>query len=205
MFAIFSLRRPDILPVGNRLSFQSFDISLSFAASGDLGIQRGLVRWFLSLHSSSYLFCISPDKIDAGTRGEDQDEDDVLPSLNKGSTSKSTKSASGMDRGVSADISSVPPVGDASVDVPAMPEPFTPSINRTLKGPGLGSVKPPPLPEGLSAAALKARLEGKKRIKYVLPKRQTPAYSEFVSQRGVFDTTRDGRPHRELETLSECR
>ncbi|KAH9998439.1 DNA glycosylase [Russula compacta] len=44
MFAIFSLRRPDILPVG------------------DLGVQRGLLRWILSLYQTEYWITISPQK-----------------------------------------------------------------------------------------------------------------------------------------------
>ncbi|KAI0066099.1 DNA glycosylase [Artomyces pyxidatus] len=45
MFAIFSLRRPDILP------------------AGDLGVQRGVLRWFLSLHHPTYRVDISPQKL----------------------------------------------------------------------------------------------------------------------------------------------
>jgi hypothetical protein len=47
--------------------------------------------------------------------------------------------------------------------MPSFPDPFTPSIKRTLtKGWEGGSNVPPKLPEGLSVAILKSRLEGKK-------------------------------------------
>jgi DNA-3-methyladenine glycosylase II len=55
MFSIFSMRRPDILPVGmymvSRVWLSFLDVS-----KGDLGVQRGLLRWCLSLHSADHSF-----------------------------------------------------------------------------------------------------------------------------------------------------
>ncbi|KAI0269577.1 hypothetical protein BGY98DRAFT_1014088 [Russula aff. rugulosa BPL654] len=47
MFAIFSLRCPDILPVG------------------DLGVQRGLLRWVLSIHQPEYRIETNQVKLEA--------------------------------------------------------------------------------------------------------------------------------------------
>ncbi|KAI0277432.1 hypothetical protein BGY98DRAFT_1079430 [Russula aff. rugulosa BPL654] len=54
MFAIFSLRRPDILPVG------------------DLGVQRGLLRWELSLHQPEY-------RIEDSRKAKDKSESNLKP------------------------------------------------------------------------------------------------------------------------------
>ncbi|TFK89109.1 DNA glycosylase [Polyporus arcularius HHB13444] len=163
MFAMFSLRRPDILPVG------------------DLGVQRGLLRWFVALHAPAYPVSLRKDKL------TDQGADDSPVS----GTPKLLEEA----RATTPDASSVPPVpdtllpstpkkkgkGQASDGTAAaaetsmgLPEPFTPSINRTLNmlgKPGEGSgteVKVPPLPEGLTVAQMKTRLNGKNKIKGAL-------------------------------------
>jgi DNA-3-methyladenine glycosylase II len=47
----------------------------------------------------------------------------------------------------------------------SMPTPFTPSINKTLNSVKGSNV--PPLPDGLSVAILKSRLDPKKKVKYV--------------------------------------
>jgi DNA-3-methyladenine glycosylase II len=66
----------------------------------------------------------------------------------------------------SAGLSSPPATADDG-PVP-FPPVFTPSIKKTLKKPAVDPGSDPiPLPEGLSAAVLKSRLDGKKKIKYV--------------------------------------
>lgn len=177
MFAMFSLRRPDILPVGKspfRVTFSSFSPS-NFI--GDLGVQRGLVRWFLSLHSSSHSFSLSPEKVGGAspkkkkTAKKIQLDDDTLPVFGQTLTTQDPETTDpelATDT-LSLDVSSVPPgpisATPSSSELPSMPTLFTPSINRTLNMP---ESNPVALPEGLTVTVLKSRLDGKK-IKYVLP------------------------------------
>ncbi|TFK54336.1 DNA glycosylase [Heliocybe sulcata] len=178
MFAIFSLRRPDILPVG------------------DLGVQRGLARWFLSLHSPSHKIDIIPEKLPKGT-GDDAEAD------GRSGTLDPTKAPSGP----ADDASSLPPAPtlpqtpkkkgtrskkveheEEEDDLGPLPPPFTPSINRTLNAPVSEDVRQlEPLPEGLTVAILKSRLDGKKKIKGAL---LTPKEME--------DLTNSWRPYRSL-------
>ncbi|KDQ27608.1 hypothetical protein PLEOSDRAFT_158514 [Pleurotus ostreatus PC15] len=153
MFAIFSLRRPDILPVG------------------DLGVQRGVARWFLALHSPTYNISISPDKVTGGELkstpldkdDEDDDEEGTLPVFGTTSTTPVEPQ----------DVSSVPPGGVAATPMPdgskknvaAMPPPLTPATRKILTS---TSAPAAPLPGGLTASDLKSRLDGKKKIKGAL-------------------------------------
>lgn len=168
MFAIFSLRRPDILPVG-AYKFSKFDVKIN-GTTGDLGVQRGMVIWFISMHSPSHNYTISPEKVGGKATKEA-----------KGSSKKSTKKAvseeaegSSLQEGnaepgnlVSPDISSALPTSSAEQGIVTLPPPFTPSVKKTLyektADDGLNIA---PLPEDLSVSVLKSRLDGKK-IKYV--------------------------------------
>ncbi|KAF7361910.1 DNA-3-methyladenine glycosidase [Mycena venus] len=162
MFAIFSLRRPDILPVG------------------DLGVQRGVVRWFLSQHSPSHSFAaISPEKELIASPSKKKakkskaEDDDALPVF--GSSSAATEEAP----------STPPPAEDASAMVP-LPPTFTPSIKRTLAKAAQDDGVPS-LPEGLTVAELKSRLDGKKKIK-----------GAFLSPTHMEQLTASWRPYRSL-------
>ncbi|KIJ39939.1 hypothetical protein M422DRAFT_32539 [Sphaerobolus stellatus SS14] len=195
MFAIFSLRRPDILPVG------------------DLGVQRGILRWFLALHSPNDAITISPKKLpkNPGNVSDDEATDKANPSIvdtAAGPLPKETMESAG------AEASSLPPVpstpirlkhkGIASVpetpnaspakngldtgSLAVFPEPFTPSINKTLRGETSQSATPekPKLPEGLSVSVLKSRLTGKK-IK-----------GAFLTPKEMEELTAPWRPYRSL-------
>jgi len=122
MFAIFSLRRPDILPVG------------------DLGIQRGLVRWFLQLHSPSHTFALSPKKL-AGSASKNKPKtptaSDELPTVNDETGTSLT--------------------GAESTNL-VVPPTFTP-LDKQATSP---SIQPIPLPSGIDVPLLKSRLSGKK-------------------------------------------
>ena len=223
MFAIFSLRRPDIMPAGkNYYSYTTLRllIMLFLPFTGDLGVQRGVLRWFLSLHNPSFRIDISPEKLpkdpDADdkqakvkangsnakarllqepTQDDEGDEDeDVLPVLGRSTQGRGkgkgkTKSTPSLDESsllaipVPGHPSSTPLKGGtgsskaptivsdtpSALGLPSMPASFTPSINKALQGPqNSADSVPRPLPDGLTAAALKTRLEGKKKIKYVI-------------------------------------
>lgn len=139
MFSIFSLRRPDILPVG------------------DLGVQRGLLRFILSQHANPG----SPVKLTTKAAPED-----VASSKTDDEPMDATTST------VAAVGSMAPPpppktptkkrkgTDEEDADYP-IPPPFTPSINRVLTAP----VMPYPLPPGVTIANLRARLTGKNKIK----------------------------------------
>ncbi|KAJ8596603.1 DNA glycosylase [Rhizopogon salebrosus TDB-379] len=197
MFAIFSLRRANILPVG------------------DLGVQRGMLRWFLSRHSSKHPFILSPHKVggaepDTNTTerastsamgppptpapkittdsqlADAEIDNDVLPTC--GSSSQSQSQTPPQPGPV--DQSSVPPaplLGTPSVAslklIPALPEPFTPSIDKTLNTDPMNTE---PLPDALSVPILKARLEGKK-IK-----------GAFLTPKEMEDLTASWAPYRSL-------
>ncbi|TFY69808.1 hypothetical protein EVG20_g2993 [Dentipellis fragilis] len=198
MFALFSLRRPDIMPVG------------------DLGVQRGIQRWFLSLHHPTYRIEISPEKLPSDPEGKPEtsvkvgtskdagavdDDADALPVFGQ-----AKKKPSKSPRTPTPDASILPPVpsgelwradtavrdGDPSqsqsqvaatpsvIGLPSMPPAFTPSINQTLEGKTQDDdYVPLPLPEGLTVAALKSRLDGKKKIKGAL---LTPEEMESLTE-----------------------
>jgi len=180
MFAIFSLRRPDILPVG------------------DLGVQRGVVRWFLAQHSPSYSFTISPEKDKVASPSKkkakkSKAEDDALPVFGESSTAvDGDESKEEQDDvlpvfGAAAKEAprTPPPVKDTSAMVP-LPPTFTPSIKRTLAKAAQNDGVPP-LPEGLTVAELKSRLDGKKKVKGAF---LTPTHMEQL--------TAPWRPYRSL-------
>ncbi|KAL1682726.1 DNA glycosylase [Schizophyllum commune] len=176
MFAMFSLRRPNILPVG------------------DLGVQRRLARWVLALHSEKDPVAISPQKL------SDQDrEAQAQASAKSAKTAPSKRGAKTktQDRDAVPDVasmlnpqeSSVLPVEGGDPDgVPAnaeeedsdgpLPPPFTPSVNKVLAR-GAEDGPPPPLPAGLSVTELRTRLTGKKKIKGAL---LTPAEMEAMTE-----------------------
>jgi len=193
MFSMFSMRRPDVLPVG------------------DLGVQRGVVRWFLSWHdtrTSASPVKLRKDKEAAGLETNskqgtlidkliDVAADEGLPI---GQSSRATKNGLGRDEddnpfltigdgGVvgSAEVLAAVQRSEAaaaeiakeavggSTGMPSFPEPFTPSIKRTLYK---GSNAPPKLPEGLSVSILKSRLEGKKVKGAILTPNEMDALTE---------------------------
>ncbi|KAG6899315.1 hypothetical protein C0993_011285 [Termitomyces sp. T159_Od127] len=152
MFAIFSLRRPDILPVG------------------DLGVQRGLAVWFLSLHSPKHNWGWTPHSQKKSTaastkKDEEKPEDaDALPVIE----ANNSLSLDALDSAPTPDVSSVPPVADECTadDLPSLPLAFTPSIKNTLEKPGVDEDSTlSPLPEGITIELLKSRLSGKNKVK----------------------------------------
>ena len=112
-------------------------------------MQRGLLRWFLSLHSPNHSFGISPEKV-----GGSKEDNDELPS-------NAEKSSNDVE------LSSVPAGTNLETeDLSEFPPAFTPSIKKSLKKAAVDPGKTPtPLPPGLDIPGLKSRLDGKKKIK----------------------------------------
>ncbi|KIK67439.1 hypothetical protein GYMLUDRAFT_37561 [Collybiopsis luxurians FD-317 M1] len=165
MFSIFTLRRPNILPVG------------------DLGVQRGMLRWYLGLHSPTYSCSVSPDK--AGRDSKDENGSDAetgtLPILSDRPATPEKDSPT-----PPLDLSSIPPAppatpnkNEAGSNVATIPPPMTPSVAQTIiKVENSTGYVPLPLPEGLSASSLQSRLDGKKKIKGAI---LTPNEMEMLS------------------------
>lgn len=140
-----------------------------------------MLRWFFSLHSPVHNYSISPEKIGGQSAAKKPKakgkakaaappaDEDELPTFGQPSTSNPPA----VDADASPYVSSVPPITvlekeDGTDEIPTMPLPFTPSIKKTLNKPGVNpGFEPVPLPDGLSVAVLKTRLDGKKKIKCV--------------------------------------
>ncbi|KAF8844730.1 DNA glycosylase [Paxillus ammoniavirescens] len=231
MFALFTLRRPNVLPVG------------------DLGVQRGMLRWF-----GRTSFAIKPEKgegdedarkANGGTEGsdptgvpkakgnvpgpatpmgpplttptrtqavdvEDDTETGVADKANTLPTFAFDDAPEGethlMDSAVPGDVSSVPPSSllqtphpSAStitsttcelLPIPSLPQPFTPSINKVIEGGNgkNGNLTPrtKSLPEGLTQAMLKSRLDGKKvKSAFLAPQEMEALAQEWVPYRSL--------------------
>lgn len=135
------------------------------SSTGDLGVQRGLARWFLALHSPTDPFSLSPEKVsqlskkkkttetDARRINSDDSDDDEghLPVIGERSDyDKSGPSRFDKDQEVDALPNGFPPL-------------FTPSISKTLRKPAGEVIQP--LPNTLTLAELRSRISGKKKVK----------------------------------------
>jgi DNA-3-methyladenine glycosylase II len=164
MFAIFSLRRPNILPVG------------------DLGVQRGVLRWFISQHTNPQGEVRLNKEKQVETKEEKLEEESQLPPLDTVKEDsprgvlQTPKKREGVPqtpkkKGIGS-TSETPQKVEPNVvesreeggEPDRLPVPFTPSISRVLQ-PTPSEWKPPPLPSGLSVGVMKSRLGGKKKIK----------------------------------------
>jgi DNA-3-methyladenine glycosylase II len=150
MFAIFSLRRPNILPVG------------------DLGVQRGVLRWFISQHTNPQgeVKLNKEDQIE--TKEEKLEEESQLPPLDTDKVPQTPKKkGAGAPPETPRKVQLEPNVVDPGAEGGPgnrLPVPFTPSISRVLR-PTRSEWQPPALPSGLSVGVMKSRLDGKKKIK----------------------------------------
>ncbi|KAF6760342.1 DNA glycosylase [Ephemerocybe angulata] len=142
MFAIFSLRRPDILPVG------------------DLGVQRGMVRWFLAQHSPAHPYGLSPEKVGgASAKSKQKTPKALVPAGDDADLLPGTADAVNIPKEDQAADDNVNGLESAVGETSLLPTPFTPSINRTLKK---APKEEASLPSGLTISVLKSRLDGKK-------------------------------------------
>jgi len=116
-------------------------------------VQRGLLRWFLSLHSPHHSFSISPEKI-GGSKEPGQGDDD-LPSISRNEDNSNDVKLSSAPSGTELETE----------DLVEFPPAFTSSVKKIMKKADVDSGKlPTPLP-GLDISGLKSRLDGKKKIK----------------------------------------
>jgi len=207
MFAIFSLKRPDILPVG------------------DLGVQRGLLRWVLSLHQPEFRIDVSPKKLPDSTVGSrkakgsgkatpakskklaknapnsaeikaeiDSDQEgepaaDELPTLNgrlrrvpTPPPIKSLIKSEGVSSSFPAGTTTPGPLGIPLVP----PPPLTPSVTQVLSR-APDAPPPPPLPAGLTVDSLSKRLNGKNKVK-----------GAIMTPREMEELTESWRPYRSI-------
>lgn len=129
-----------------------------------MGVQKGLVRWFLSLHSPLHSYSISPKKVGGSATPKkvkkaktDPQEAGELPSKDK------DDDADLNDAGTSSVSSGTS--GSATEFNPTIPV-FTPSIKNTMnKSVVTPELKPIPLPSGIDVSHLKGRLDGKNKVK----------------------------------------
>ena len=121
--------------------------------TGDLGVQRGVCRWHLSLHSEEHPIVVSPEKRKTPAKPK---------SAKKGkNAAKEVKEVGGINGNDGNDTLGASGSGDLAGTVTNIPPPFTPSVTKVLRTKPL--LHPPPgLPDGLSVATLKSRLSGKK-------------------------------------------
>ena len=144
------------------------------APAGDLGVQRGVLQWFVSLHSPAHPVAIRQDKMEDPegdsqvTLGSAAEGSQEVQGATPGETSIPRAPAS-----ASASASTSPEKegsGEAAGAGLPLPVAFTPSINKTLNMLGDPDaaetmIQVPPLPEGLTVAQMKTRLNGKAKIK----------------------------------------
>ena len=152
MFAIFSLRRPNILPVGKQLLLTWGGCPTHLSATGDLGVQRGLCRWYLSLHSDEHPITVSPEKKKTPAKSK---------STKKGKRAVANRVDDDIEDQDGGNDVEAGGSGDPAGTVANIPPPLAPSVTKMLKTKAL-SQPPPALPDGLSVATLKSRLSGKK-------------------------------------------
>ena len=203
MFEIFSLRRPDVLPVG------------------DLGVQKGLLRWVLAAHApGSISFTKSPTKSKAKTKIKAEEETNSVKEEPLVSVKDELPSTP------PPQIPGLPPTPltpgrtEIKVEVNQLDLPVTPRVNGSVAhvasavatpsesaahliakpGGDFDPHKSCPLPEGLTIEILKSRLAGKK-VKYVALK----AWGKLTCRGGAYLTpaemealTAPWRPYRSL-------
>ncbi|KAF8658315.1 hypothetical protein AX16_002084 [Volvariella volvacea WC 439] len=159
--------------------------------TGDLGVQRGVARWFLAMHSSSpdHQFGLSPHRLPAGQEIDSNTTKKTTKAPRRGKKAKAENSedeGEGDDElpviGASSkaeDAASMPPAADTDDDSAGpIPPAFTPSIKKTLNMVAAVDRSVPSLPEGLTVSTLKSRIDGKKVKGSILTPKEMEALTE---------------------------
>jgi len=162
--------------------------------AGDLGVQRGLLRWVLSLHQPEYRIEVSPKKLpdpaaDPRKAAEGSAKLKSTPAKSKKPV-KNTPTSARIDSDQEGEPAAdelptlngrvpIPPSEEVSSSLPAvaastatpgafgltsMPPPLTPSVTKALSR-APDAPPPPPLPVGLTIESLRSRLNGKNKVK----------------------------------------
>ncbi|KAL4078520.1 DNA glycosylase [Scleroderma yunnanense] len=175
MFAIFTLRRQNILPVG------------------DLGVQRGMVRWFGGTGIK-----VRPDKVGGG--GSVQEGIKLVndPGPASSSDSKVDYAGVGIVNTPRTDGTYEEPLLESTdssrFPISPLSQPFTPSINKVLEsgfseGDSINSIIKPwmkQLPNGLTPTVIRSRLNGKKAKGVLLtPQEMEALAAEWVPYRSL--------------------
>ena len=149
-----------------------------------------MLRWFLSLHSPKHPYTIAPSKLPKAPDEEETQATDKEPEPNQAVSNADMEVEATQTDDPKAGASSVLPASQSigpiprtprkkasesdeeedEILIPTLPEPptpFTPSINKVLNmDDKSGSMsKLPPLPEGMTVAKLKSRLDSKNKVK----------------------------------------
>jgi DNA-3-methyladenine glycosylase II len=188
MFEMFSLRRPDVLPVG------------------DLGVQKGLLRWVLAAHApGSVNFVKTPLKAKAKTPVKVKHESPATPPPATLMAFPPTPLSPREDfKPVDLPITPGPHASTATV-ASAVATPSIPPAHLIARpeDDGFDPHFSCPLPDGLTVEVLKSRLAGKK-VKWVLPMREAVC-KELTNRGGAYLTpaemdalTAPWRPYRSL-------
>ncbi|KAF8326618.1 DNA glycosylase [Cantharellus anzutake] len=157
MFAMFSLRRPDVLAVG------------------DLGLQKGILRWVLSSYTGGSL-TIQPTKLPKAP----DDQDDPSPQSQSGDMSTTDDAQQSV---VPDDAPALPPVSTGVAEPIPPPSP----IKGRRPAEGEEGRKDVELPPGVTLDEVKRRLNGKK-----------PNKNYYVSPEEFEFLTKDWAPYRSL-------
>ena len=159
----------------------------------DLGVQRGVCHWFLSLYTPEIQAVVSPKKKALAKKNKGVGLESS-PEMQTPSTPKR-----GSPSGQQDEPGHLTPLA-ASSGAAEIPPAFTPSaaktLNREVSKPLLA------LPDALTPAILKSRLAGKK-IKYVsflyfLSRRSLSARGAFLTPKEMEELTECWAPYRSL-------
>jgi len=142
MFSIFSLRRPNILPVG------------------DLGVQKGLLRWILASHSPADAKKVrfSPHRMPGMEEENLEGAGSAAPPSPQKAVAAPVVDRTGDTSILRASHNPIVPTapgGDGTADEQSTPLP--PSLPTEPE-----TVRPIPLPDSMSSSLLRSRLAGKK-------------------------------------------
>lgn len=169
---------------------------------GDLGVQRGTLRWFLSLHSPTYRIMLSqknsPGDDDEVAKGMSLDVTLQLESLPVATLSTSVEghkeklaNLSPPRTPITGNLSTIGPgkiIEPSYEPTNDSPESFTPSIDITSQVKANENFnKLPPLPLGLSTGIMKGRLDTRKKIKGAL-----------LSEKEMIALTKSWEPYRSI-------